>query len=87
VKDSGVTNVSADGQSTLDHLASQRGVVFVKANGSLAILLDPAGDSADMSEYRPIGQVLHCEKLASSVSASTIMVTECSLARAGSNGA
>ena len=84
-KDSGVMSVTADRPSTLDHLASQRGVVFVKADGTLAILLDPTGDSADMSVYRPIGQVLHgCEHLAiHAAAANAVMVADCSLARAG----
>ena len=81
-KDSGVMSVTADRPSTLGHLASQRGVVFVKADGTLAILLDPAGNSADMSVYRPIGQVIHgCEKLAANAaSADLIMIADCSLA-------
>ena len=84
--------MTADAQSTLDHFASRRGVVFVKPNGSLAILVDPVALSVDMSEYRPIGQVLrgyqglaHMEQALvsqskiDSASALTIVVAKCSL--------
>ena len=50
----GVASVTADGPPSLGHWG--RGVVSVKADGSLAVLLDPK--RADMSEFRPIGQVL-----------------------------
>ena len=51
---SAVETVQADGPSKLGHWG--RGVVSVKSDGTLAVVLDPK--HADMSSHRVIGQVL-----------------------------